>query len=87
LPLLAPAVTVAATLTLIFGLRVFDQVIALTGGGPVDSSETLATEVYKQTFVLGRFGYGAALALILTGLIAVMGFAQLTLLRLREARI
>jgi raffinose/stachyose/melibiose transport system permease protein len=87
LPLLAPAVTVAATLTLIFGLRVFDQVIALTGGGPVDSSETLATEVYKQTFVLGRFGYGAALALILTALIAVLGFAQLTLLRLREARI
>ena len=61
LPLLAPAITVSATLTLIIGLRVFDQVMALTDGGPVDATETLATQVYKQTFVLGRFGYGAAL--------------------------
>ena len=43
LPLLAPAITVSATLTLIIGLRVFDQVMALTGGGPVDATETLAT--------------------------------------------
>jgi raffinose/stachyose/melibiose transport system permease protein len=86
LPLLAPATTVCATLTLIFGLRVFEQVIALTNGGPVNASETLATQVYKQTFALGRFGYGAALALVLTGLIAVLGLAQLTLLRTREAR-
>ena len=53
LPLLAPAMTVSATLTLIFGLRVFDQVLALTGGGPVDATETLATQVCKQTFALG----------------------------------
>ena len=52
LPLLAPAITVSATLTLIFGLRVFDQVLALTGGGPVDATETLATQIYKQTFAV-----------------------------------
>ena len=34
LPLLAPAITVSATITLIIGLRVFDQVMALTGGRP-----------------------------------------------------
>ena len=86
LPLLAPAITASATITLIFGLRVFDQVLGLTGGGPVDSTETLATQVYKQAFAFGRFGYGAALALILTALIAVLGLAQLLLLRTGEAR-
>jgi raffinose/stachyose/melibiose transport system permease protein len=86
-PLLAPAVTINATLTLIFGLRVFDQVIALTGGGPVDATETLATQVWKQTFVNGRFGYGAANALILTALIAVLALAQLAVLRMRESRV
>lgn len=85
LPLLAPAVTVAATLTLIIGLRVFDQVLALTAGGPVDASETLGTQVYKQTFVLGHYGYGAALALVLTSLVAVMAVAQTVILRRREA--
>jgi raffinose/stachyose/melibiose transport system permease protein len=87
LPLLAPALTVALTLTLINGLRVFDQILALTGGGPVDASETLATQVYKQTFVNGRFGYGAALALVLTLLIAVIAVAQLAVLRARENKI
>ncbi len=87
LPLLAPAMTVSTTLTLVFGLRVFDQVIALTDGGPVNSTQTLATEIYQQTFTYGRFGYGAALAVILTLLIAVLVFAQLAFLRMREARI
>ena len=71
LPLLAPAMTVSVTITLIIGLRVFDQVMALTEGGPVDATETLGTQVYTQTFFLGRFGYGAAFALILTTLVAV----------------
>jgi raffinose/stachyose/melibiose transport system permease protein len=87
LPLLAPAVTVSVTLTTIIGLRVFDQVYALTGGGPVDATETLATQVYKQTFTLGRFGYGASLALILTVLITAVALAQLALLRANEQRL
>jgi raffinose/stachyose/melibiose transport system permease protein len=87
LPLLAPALTVSATLTAIVGLRVFDQVMALTRGGPVDASETLATQVYKQTFYGGRFGYGAALALVLAAVITVLALAQLAVLRRNEARL
>jgi len=87
LPLLAPAITVSVTITLVIGLRVFDQVLALTDGGPVTASETLASQVYKQTFYLGRFGYGAAFALILTALIAVVALALLRMLRLNEQRL
>ncbi|MBQ0855536.1 sugar ABC transporter permease [Streptomyces sp. BH-SS-21] len=87
LPLLAPAMTTSITLTTVFSLRVFDQVLALTGGGPADASETLATQVYKQTFVSGRFGYGAALALVLTALVACVSILQLVILRNREKRL
>jgi raffinose/stachyose/melibiose transport system permease protein len=87
LPLLAPSITVSLTFTLVLGLRVFDQVMALTAGGPVGATETLATQVYKQTFVNGQFGYGAALSVVLTVLIAVIGFAQLIVLRRGERRI
>jgi len=87
LPLLAPAITVSVTLSTIYGLGVFDQVFALTGGGPVDASETLATQIYKQTFAFGRFGYGTALSLILTVLITVLAVAQLAVLRARENRL
>src|SRR3954454_5461242 len=87
LPLLAPAITVSVTLSTIYGLGVFDQVFALTGGGPVDASETLATQIYKQTFAFGRFGYGTALSLILTVLITILALAQLLVLRARERRL
>jgi raffinose/stachyose/melibiose transport system permease protein len=87
LPLLAPAITISLTFTLILGLRVFDQVMALTAGGPVTATETLATQVYEQTFVNNRFGYGAALAVVLAILVAIIGLAQLFVLRRREARI
>jgi raffinose/stachyose/melibiose transport system permease protein len=87
LPLLAPAVTVSTTMTLIIGLRVFDQVQALTGGGPVDASETLARQVYHQAFELGHYGYGAALALVLTTVITALALLQLALLRANEQRL
>ena len=61
--------------------------LALTRGGPVDASETLATQIYKQTFAFGRFGYGTALSLILTVLITVLAVAQLLILRARERRL
>jgi len=87
LPLLAPALTVCATITMISGLRVFDQVMALTQGGPVNATQTLATEVYQETFFLGQFGYGAAYALILTALITGLVLTQLAFLRRNEARL
>lgn len=87
LPLLAPAITVSGTLTLIYGLGAFDQVLSMTGGGPVNATETLATQVWQNTFVYGRFGYGSALALILTGLVAILSIAQVSLLRYQETRL
>jgi raffinose/stachyose/melibiose transport system permease protein len=87
LPLLAPAITVSATITLIIGMRVFDQIKALTDGGPVGASETLATQIYEQTFSLGRFGYGSAFALLLAALVSAAALAQLALLRRNEARL
>jgi raffinose/stachyose/melibiose transport system permease protein len=86
LPLLAPATTASVTITTLFTLRVFDQVMALTGGGPAGATETLATQVYQQTFVAGRFGYGAALALVLTALVAIVSIVQLVVLRAGERK-
>jgi raffinose/stachyose/melibiose transport system permease protein len=84
LPLLRPAFIIASTLTLIFGLRVFDQILGLTAGGPVGATETLATQVWKQSFADGRFGYGAALSILLTLIIGTLALAQLFALRRRE---
>jgi raffinose/stachyose/melibiose transport system permease protein len=51
-------------------------VLALTGGGPSGATETLATQVYKETFTYNAFGSGAAMALLLCALILIFSIAQ-----------
>lgn len=84
LPLIAPAVTVNLVLSLISSLKLFDQVFAMTNGGPGYATETLSTVLFKQTFLFGRFGYGAMIALVLTAIVALFAFVQLRVLRSRE---
>lgn len=75
-PMIQPSIAIATTLTLIQGLRVFDQVMALTGGGPSNATQTLATEIYSQTFTYQQFGFGAAMALLLSALILLVTIIQ-----------
>ncbi|MHA7167615.1 carbohydrate ABC transporter permease [Arthrobacter bambusae] len=76
LPAIRPAVAISTTLGIVNGLRIFDQILALTNGGPAGATETLATLVYKQAFSLGNFGYGAALAVVLTVIIFFFAVVQ-----------
>jgi raffinose/stachyose/melibiose transport system permease protein len=71
---------------LVQGLRVFDQIMALTGGGPAGATQTLATEIYQQTLVFGKFGFGAALALLLSAMILILSSLQTFATRERSAR-
>jgi raffinose/stachyose/melibiose transport system permease protein len=80
LPLLIPAVTINLMLSLIGGLKLFDQVLAMTQGGPGGSTNTISTLMYENAFQLGRFGYAAALAVLLTILVSVMAAIQYRLL-------
>ncbi|MET0974754.1 MAG: sugar ABC transporter permease [Leifsonia sp.] len=85
-PAIRPSIAIATTLGIIQGLRIFDQILALTGGGPAGATETLATQVYKQAFSLGQFGFGSALALVLTVIILAFAIFQQYLTRDRDVR-
>jgi raffinose/stachyose/melibiose transport system permease protein len=84
LPLIAPAMTINVTLSTIGGLKLFDQVFAITGGGPGYATETLSTLIYKQAFVFGSYGYSTAVALVLTLLVSALALVQLRFLQARE---
>lgn len=84
LPLLAPAITINLVLTLIAGLRVFDQIIAMTGGGPGYATDTLSTVIYKRGFGAGQLSYGLTMAIVLSVAIAALAVVQTILLRRRE---
>lgn len=81
LPLLIPATTITMSLTLISGLKLFDQVFAMTGGGPGYATETLSVIMYKEAFVSGRYGYSTAIALVLTMIVFAFAMIQLKALR------
>ncbi|MGA5757675.1 carbohydrate ABC transporter permease [Nonomuraea bangladeshensis] len=59
-PLLRPVVTVALVLGVVYTLKVIDIILALTGGGPANASQTIATQSYQLSFKQFEFGQGAA---------------------------
>lgn len=64
-PLLRPVVVIVLMLGFIYTIRVLDIVLALTGGGPANATQTYATQSYQFSFVDFKFGLGAALSNIL----------------------
>jgi raffinose/stachyose/melibiose transport system permease protein len=85
-PLLAPAFTINLMLSIIGGIKLFDQVYALTGGGPGHATDTLSTLIYKDAFTLGEFGYSIALAVVLTAVVSIVSAGQYAVLSRSEKR-
>jgi multiple sugar transport system permease protein len=81
-PLMRPLTAVVVGLALVASLKTFDIVWVLTQGGPGRNSETLAVTMYKETFVASDYGYGSAVAVLLT---VVTGLASYLYLR-RQVR-
>jgi raffinose/stachyose/melibiose transport system permease protein len=85
-PLLMPAIIVVTVLNVLYGLRVFDIVYALTNGGPGYATEVLSTEIFK-TFSQGQYGLGTAISSILFLILIVAGYFVIRLMdreRVRE---
>ncbi len=83
IPLLREVLVVAAVITSISAMRVFDLVYTLTGGGPYHSSETVVTYIYQLGLGGARtqHGYATAIALVLVLIILGMSTLQFSLAR------
>ncbi|WP_291313891.1 carbohydrate ABC transporter permease [Corynebacterium sp. UBA2622] len=65
---------------LLNSFHVFDMINAMTGGGPFGyGTSTMVFQVYQETFVNNRAGYGAAVATIMFLVVLVLTVAQLKL--------
>ncbi|QGH33228.1 ABC transporter permease subunit [Gracilibacillus salitolerans] len=62
LPLLMPIIITSAILSVIGSLKYFDLIYVMTGGGPNNSTELMATYMYKQTFTNFNMGYGSSIS-------------------------
>lgn len=85
LPLLRPIVAFVTIMLVIGGFNVFISVFLITGGGPVNQTEVLLTYMYEQAFNFLDFGYGAAIAYILTAVVFGLSAMQLRWFRYDES--
>ncbi len=65
IPLLAPSTVVVVALSMINSLKGFDILYIMTGGGPFNSSDTLAMHMYNESFKKYLMGYGSAISVVL----------------------
>ena len=63
------------------GLTAFDQILALTGGGPSNSTTSIGLLVYNYAFKSNQYGYANAIAIVLFLIIAVVSIIQIRLSR------
>lgn len=72
LPLLKPATTIAVSSALIQALLATEIVLTMTRGGPFGSTEVVGYRMYMETFWNYKFGYGAAIGMVVTMMTAVL---------------
>lgn len=77
LPLLSPSTFFVIVISLINGFQVFDQVYAMTGGGPAGSSTVVVQQVYDLTFRYGAAGEASALSWMLFMLVLGVTVVQI----------
>ena len=89
LPIVAPALLIAALLRALDAFRIFDLPYVLTGGGPASSTMTLSLYAYQRTFNALQLGYGSAVstAMFLTEIAIAAGFAVFLVRRFRAMEV
>jgi len=85
LPLLRPYLLVGLLLRTIFEFRAFDNIYAMTGGGPANSTMVLSMFTYLMSFVRFDFGLGAAASWLMLLMALLVCLFFIAVIRRREA--
>ncbi len=77
LPLVKPMMLLALLFRVMDAIRRFDSIMAMTGGGPGDATETLNLFAYFQGFTFWHIGYSSALSFIMLIIIFALSIVML----------
>lgn len=84
LPMLVPSISIVLVLRTVEAFKVFDIIYAMTRGGPVNGTSTVAYFAYQTAFSDQNFGVGSALSYIIVVIILALSTIYLRLLRKSE---
>ena len=71
-PMLKETFVIVLATQIIASMKVYDIVYVMTDGGPANSTQTLATYMYNQTFTYSQLGVGSAIATVLVVIMMVV---------------
>lgn len=84
LPLMVPAFTIGLFLSISTSFKLFDQNVALTNGGPNNSTQMLALNIYNTAFAENDFGIAQAKAMLFLIVVAGISLIQLWFTKRKE---
>ncbi len=65
IPMVSLPISVVAVTLVVNVIKLFDLIYVMTRGGPGTSSRVIAFSMYQEAFPAGKFGYGAAIAMVM----------------------
>ena len=77
LPQLKPIILLVFITAIIRSFQIFAIVLAMTQGGPVNSTRTIVYHIYEQGIQYDEMGYASAAAVILLLIVGTMTYIQL----------
>lgn len=83
-PLIAPAFTVSMFLTLSNSFKLYDQNLSLTAGGPYNSTQMVAMNIYNTAFSENLMAYAQAKAVVFFIIVAAISLTQVYINKKRE---
>jgi raffinose/stachyose/melibiose transport system permease protein len=83
-PMIAPFFTINMVLAMKSFLQAFDQIVALTQGGPAKATMSISYLIFTDGFQGGSFAYQSANAVLYFIVIVVISIIQLKILQRRE---
>ena len=84
MPLMMPAFTIGLFLSISNTFKLFDQNVALTNGGPANSTQMIALNIYNTAFAENSFGLAQSKAVIFMIVVAVISLIQLNVTKSKE---
>ncbi|RPE78387.1 MULTISPECIES: carbohydrate ABC transporter permease [unclassified Frondihabitans] len=84
LPALRPTILFVSVILTIQSLQLFDLVYVMTGGGPLFTTDTLVTLLFRDGFVNFQTGYASAISWVLFLLIVIVSALQLKFFRYND---
>ena len=69
---------------MIFSFKSFDLIYVMTNGGPGGSTEILGTLMYRHAFKASEYGYGSAIAVVMTVMISIISLVYLKASNINE---